>query len=264
MDKRKPKRIRRYFKKFPVWAVVFVLFGVLLLLAAWDEPIGGAMATGVVLLLWGIGALILWLRRPADAEMDALLNSGMQDLEKRALAATGLSESELVQKNRVIRGPRFWDISGATAGIRKGRDRVVRFTPVGVTIINFTPNQIVSYQCAYDLLTGKPIRESTYEYFYQDVVSVSTRCKSLTWDKAMLDVHGLSASRLKRLLVEGELRFAAAETFVLMTSGGCSVEMVLKDPGLIECAGGGVIPTDDAEETVISVRKLLREKKAHA
>ena len=59
----------------------------------------------------------------------------------------------------------------------------------------------------------------------------------------------------------GTIQLNAAETFVLTTSGGTSVETVLKDPKLIEMMGGGDIPTTEAERAIQVVRKMLREKK---
>ena len=105
--------------------------------------------------------------------------------------------------------------------------------------------QIISYQCCLDLLTGNYLNESTDEYFYKDVVSIATKTESKTYSSDKF----------------GDVQLNAAETFVLTTSGGTSIEMVLRDPKLIEMMGGGNIPTTEAERAIQVVRKMLREKK---
>lgn len=59
----------------------------------------------------------------------------------------------------------------------------------------------------------------------------------------------------------GMVQMNSAETFELTTSGGTSVEVVLRDPGLIKRMGGGDIPTTRAEKAIQTMRKMLREKK---
>ena len=147
--------------------------------------------------------------------------------------------------------------------MKKGADGVIRFMPLGVTVINFTQNQLAAYQCALDLMTDNALSESTDEYFYRDVVSVATQSKSLTWDRAAIP-SALVKGPLKGLISHGKLQLNAAETFVLTTSGGTSIEVVLQDPQLIKSAGGGSIPTQMAEKAVQAVSKMLREKKTAA
>jgi hypothetical protein len=78
-----------------------------------------------------------------------------------------------------------------------------------------------------------------------DVVSVATKTESKSYQSDKFSAIQLNA----------------AETFVLTTSGGTSVETILKDPKLIEMMGGGDIPTMEAERAIQVVRKMLREKK---
>ena len=91
----------------------------------------------------------------------------------------------------------------------------------------------------------RALNESTDEYFYKDVVSVSTKTKSKS-----VEIEGTGAVQLD-----------SAETFELTTSGGTSVEVTLKDPSLIKMMGAGDIPTTRAEKAIQTVRKMLREKK---
>jgi hypothetical protein len=190
-----------------------------------------------------------WNKKPDDAQMDAWLDEELKVLHGKALSKTGTDSSELVGEPVMVTGPRFWNVAGAKVAFKKGKDNVLRFTPVGVTVLNFTPNQLIAYSAALDLTTGNTLNESTDEYFYRDVVSVSTKTKSMT-----VQVSGTDA-------LKGGLQLNAAETFELTTSGGTSIEVVLRDPSLIEKMGGGEIPTTRAEKAIQTVRKMLREKK---
>jgi hypothetical protein len=105
----------------------------------------------------------------------------------------------------------------------------------------------------FDRITGNPLNEGTEEYFYKDVVSVTTKTESQTVN---IVAKGLF---IKQLL--GIAQLNSAEKFILTTSGGTSISVVLKDPSLIERMGGGVIPTDRTEKAIAAVRKMLREKK---
>jgi len=254
MTEEERAKVKKYFARFPKWAVWSILVGL---------PLIAAFGVGLILIGAGIWGLISYSGRPSDAQVDAWVREELKGLQARALAKTGLDPSELIGEPVMVYGPRFWKVGGAEVGIRQGNDGIVRFMPLGVTVINFTQNQLIAYQCALDLTTGNPMSESTDEYFYRDVVSVSTQSKSLTWDAAALP-SSVMQGPLAALVKYGKLQFNEAEAFVLTTSGGTSIEVVLRDPQLISCAGGGSIPTEMAEKAVQTVRKMLREKKAVA
>src|SRR5206468_2433923 len=252
-------RIKKYFKKFPTWAVVvIVILGLPSLLVGLSSPsssFGGfSLFWGVLWTALGVWRIVSYYKKPSDAEMDAWIQDDLKDLKARALDKTGLDPSELVAECVMVYGPRFWNIGGAEVGIKKGGDGIVRFMPLGVTVINFTAHQLMAYQCALDLTTGNCLSEGTDEYFYRDVVSVSTQSKSKTYEEAEIGKE-LSHGLLKDLMTAGKLQFNAAQMFILTTSGGTSIEVVLRDPKLIERAGGGSIPTDVADKAVQPVRK---------
>lgn len=252
MDNKDRARIKKYFAKFPKWAVWLIVIGL---------PLLAAKFVGIIPIAIGIWGLVSHYQKPTDEQMDAWLQEDMKGLKARALAKTGLDPSELIGETVMVYGPRFWKVGGASLGIKKGKDNIVRFMPVGVTVINFTPHQLVAYQCALDRVTGNPLSESTDEYFYRDIVSVSTQSQSRTWNAAEIPT-ALLPGPVKDLIIAGQLQLNAAEQFVLTTSGGTSIEVVLRDPQLIQKAGGGNIPTEMAEKAVQTIRKMLREKKA--
>lgn len=174
MDEKR-SQIKKYFKNFPKWTIWMIVVGVFLL---------GAYGLGLIPIGIGIWGIFSWSQKPSDQQMDNWIAEDLKGLEEKALNKTGIDRSELVGETVVVYGPRFWSIGGADTGINKGKDEIIRFTPIGVTVINFTQNQLVTYQCALDLTTGNTLSESTDEYFYRDVVSVATQnqSKSYTWE----------------------------------------------------------------------------------
>ena len=245
-EETKRKMIRGYFKKFPKWAVIFIIIGLLIMLGG----SGGAFVAGLVFCgLGGFGIFSFSSGKPTDQQMDEWLEEDLCQLTKKALNKTGTDESELVAESVQVTGPRLWDVGGASVFWKKGGDGVLRFTPVGVSVISFTQNQLVGYTCTLDRTTGNTLNENTDEYFYRDVVSVATKTESKT-----VQIQGISSS----------VQMNAAESFTLTTSGGTSLSVVLRDPTLIEKMGGGEIPNTRAEKAIQTVRKMLREKKATA
>ncbi len=252
MDEKRAQ-LKKYFKPFPKWAVWLIVIGAPLVLAK-----------GIGLVLIGIGAwaIFAWSQKPTDQQVDLWIEEDLKGLNSKALAKSGTDQSELVGETVQVTGPRFWNVGGAEVSFKKGKDNFLRFTPIGVSVINFTASQLVVYQCALDLGTGNPLNEGTDEYFYRDVVSVSTQSKTKTLHKGDLPAKGLTGALKNALDSAGTLQLNDAETFVLTTSGGTSVEVVLRDRRLIDKMGGGDIPTTTADKAIQSVRKMLRERKS--
>jgi hypothetical protein len=132
-------------------------------------------------------------------------------------------------------------------------------------LIHFTEHQLITYQCALDLVTGKPLNERSDEFFYTDVVSVSLRSDAFTYELADLDARILArAPKVAESAVNGKVQVAGAELFRLVTAGGTSIEIMLSDPTLIKQLGGGTIDTGRASSAVQAVRLMVRDKKAGA
>lgn len=247
MDEQNRALVRKYFRKFPRWAIFLAVIGVLLALM-------GSQSTSVLLVgvamvaLGGYGIYSAVGGKPSDAQMDAWLEEDLARLRQKALSKLGVEAEDMVAEPVSVYGPRLWDAAGAEILWRKGGDGVLRFTPLNVTVINFAKDQLLSYACAYDMVAGNALSESTDEYFYRDVVSVSTG----TVDRSV-EIKGIGSLQLKE-----------AEAFKLTTSGGTSIEVLIRHRELIKKLGGGEIPTGPMEKAIQSVRKMLREKKASA
>jgi hypothetical protein len=238
--------IEKYFmSKFPKWAIFLIVIGVLMLL--------GPIVVKVVGLLFVVGggfAIYNSSQVASDAEIDQWTQEDLKKLNQRSLEKMGIDASEIVGEGVIVTGPRLSNLGPSKFGYRKGKDNVLRFTPINSTIINFTQNQLLVYRCALDLITGNPVNEATDEYFYRDVVSVQTLSDTVSVSLPGTQFQGLQLN--------------AAETFRLTTSGGTSVSMALRDPSLIQRMGGGEIPTTTAERAIQTIRKMLREKKGAA
>jgi hypothetical protein len=235
--------IEKYFmSKFPKWAIFLIVIGVLMLLAP-----GIVKLVGLVLIAGGGFAIYNATQVASDADIDQWTQDDLSKLNKRSLDKMGIDATEVVSEGVIITGPRLSNLGPAKFGYRKGKDNILRFTPVNSTIINFTQSQLLVYRCALDLITGNTVNEATDEYFYRDVVSVQTASETVSVSLPGTEFQGLQCN--------------ATETFKLTTSGGTSVSMALRDPSLIQKMGGGEMPTTTAERAIQTIRKMLREKK---
>ncbi|HEX3129660.1 MAG TPA: hypothetical protein VH394_20145 [Thermoanaerobaculia bacterium] len=263
MENQKRSQIKLYFTSFPQWTLAAAAVGAIITMAA-DGPVGYIVGIGTILLAGALG--LRWLAtRPSGPQMDTWLREDIQALEPRALSKAGLEKEDLVREQVVVIGPRFRNLAGATFGFRRDADKKARFTPVHVTIINFTEHQLVAYQCALDCMTGKPLNECVSEYFYNDIVAVSTQSEAFTYSISDLDQRLVSrVPKLTESAVNGQIQVNDGETFILSTSGEASVRVELNDPVIIRELGGGDLPLEWAENAVQAVRKMLREKKSGA
>jgi hypothetical protein len=236
-------KIEKYFtSKFPKWAIWLIVIGVLALLAP-----GPVKLIGVLMIAGGGFAIYSSMQIASDSEIDEWTQDDLSKLNKRSLDKMGIDESELVGEGVIITGLRLKNLGAARFGYRKGKDSILRYTPVDAKLINFTKDQLLVYSCALDLITGNPVNEATEEYFYRDVVSVQTKSESVTVNLPGSEFNGMQLND--------------AEIFSMSTSGGTGPTVVLRQASLIQKLGGGEIPTTIAERAIQTIRKMLREKK---
>jgi hypothetical protein len=235
--------IKKYFAPFPKWAVWMIVLGV---------PLLFAKGLGILFIALGVYGLVRYFQKASDAQVDAWIEESLKKLQTQALNKIGTDPTDLVNPDggAVVITGLVGDVAwpqGTFIGYRTGKDKVFRFSPLDVTIVNFTRDQLLVYQCALDLTTGNALSEKTDEYFYRDVVSVST----------------VTESANVRVSAKKVVQAKAAETFKLTTSGGTSVKVTLSDPEVLkEVGGGGTIPKTRSDKAIQTVRKMLREKKA--
>lgn len=237
----KRNMVRKYFAPFPTWALYALGFGILLLLIG-----GGASVLGILIAaIGGYGIYSDIQGRPSDQEIDKFLEDDFQQLNDKSLKKLGLDKSELVGETVTVPGPIVWPVGGISIGdivYKKGNDGLARFGVYGFTCINFTDKLMGAYQCTFNFLKNVALNERTDEYFYKDVVSVSTKEESTTY-----------------ALPNGE-KLVHAEKFALTVSSGDRVEVILRDPAIEKLTGQ--IPTTRAEKAIQTIRTMLKEKKA--
>lgn len=227
-------------------AIVSIIIGLVFFLS-----IFGGHFIGLLLCLpffaYGISVLKVPMDIISDKTMDAFILEDLVLAKGKALTKSSIDESQLVGEQLTIFG--FADRGDVEILWKKGKDNIIRHTPITVTVITLTENQLVAYQSDLDLTTGNFLNESTDEYFYKDIVSIATKTES-------------REIKFKNL---GKIQLNEAEIFKLTTSGGTSIEVILRDRKLlIEKMGGGEIPITDVEKTISVVRKMLREKKSNS
>lgn len=90
-----------------------------------------------------------------------------EDLDKLIPHSRNECSLDITQQERdpvMVARPRLQRIEGVTFAFKRGPDKIYRFTPLDVTIIHFTNQQLVIYQCCCDWTTGKALNESTQHF----------------------------------------------------------------------------------------------------
>lgn len=264
--------LKRFFMPFPRWVVVVWLIGAVLIAAGTSsdpsiDPDSRALSVGIGigLVALGIARVAVWSARPSAHQVDRWLDRDLAQLKQRAIEKCGLTGLHLTSETVVLTGPTF-SVTGADLRYRDDRKGHARFTPVSVTILNFTEHQIAAYQCAFDRLTGNALAEGTDEFFYRDVVSVTTKTEDFTIDKDRLPRK--ARRLLGRQIRGGKLQIPETQRFILTTSGGTSIEVIIEAMldklDRIIMGSGGEVDVDVADDAIAGMRQMLREKKIPA
>ena len=186
-------------------------------------------------------------RKISDEMFDEFKTKLLNNLvENTAPGKLDVHTSDLIMKSILITGPRIVKKGGASMLHHLGKDNIVRFNLINACVLLFSENQMLYFNCCFDLLTEKASLVSTEEFFYKDIVSTSTDNIETMYEDE-----------------EGKIqKLESADCFRVRTSGGTAVEVILSSPKLLEIWGGGVIATEYIEDAISKIRKVLREKKA--
>lgn len=155
--------------------------------------------------------------------------------------------------------------------VKVGKDKITRFTPPCLTLLYFTKDHLIAYQCDLNLLSGHVINETLDEYFWQDIATLQIERQTLpteTDDRALYEqwsenMPGDEAERYAPLRADepAELWIGKRTILRLKTNSGGGLEIVLADERL---AGN---PDEDSlqirnTKAIEKLRLLLRERKA--
>ncbi|MFA0960243.1 hypothetical protein AB9P05_00395 [Roseivirga sp. BDSF3-8] len=250
-------KIKGYFAKPPKkWILIYLAVCVLLVFI--DPSIGF-----ICFLLLLIGLALLYSYKISDEKFDEILREDLRRLHQIALQKLRVSESELVSTPELILSPTYWNIGKADFGIKKGRDKKIRYTPVHVALLYFTEHKLCIYQCALDLTTKNPLNTSTKKYFYDEIVAVETASESITIDEDNIKSKVFRyMPTLKKHISNKKIQLNSSEYFLLLTRGGNSVKIQLPDINLIDYGVTGTLPRSKADKAIAAVEAMIDSKKS--
>lgn len=252
-DSAKRYALRKYFAPPPrsLDAMLLFAFGAvfsLLIFVDWEWSI---VCGGIGLLMMVTGGI--WLRSirqakqgiPSDSDVDRWFQEDIAQIVEKSLTKTGLNKSELVKEPLPITGPILWMTNGIPKTDlcwKKGKDGLVRFAVNRFTVILLSDQLLAVYTCDFNFLKNVALNESTQEYYYKDVVSVSTQEDSTAYTLP----NGVS--------------FVNTQAFKISVANGESFKIAISAGKLSEITSG-TISTTSAEKAVQVIRAMLREKK---
>ena len=146
----------------------------------------------------------------------------------------------------MITGPILWSIYGVDDKDlvwREGKDEIVRFGVYRVSVVHFTDRHLGAYACDYNFLKDVVLNETTDEYHYQDVVSVST--------KELATSYTLPSRQ----------KLTSAKMFRISVSSGEAIEIVVGLSELDDDWGELKLPGTETDRAIASIRSMLRDKK---
>ena len=287
--------IRQYFepdKGPPPW--IFAAAGALCLVAmlafAYFELSFYATAAAAILAV--VLFAVAWVsfneraQRADDVDIDIWRDEDFETLVADVSTDAALNAADLIDPDHpiVIAGlPRFKNLKVSRSHddgnlpqswrfkVKVGEDGITRFTPPCLTILHFTKDHLIAYQCDLDLLSGVPLNETIEEFFWQDIVSLQIEKQTLSPDhedeplydqlaEAMPDekVGRFGAFRSEEAAV---LPTGKRTTLRLKTNAGGGLEIVIADERYVDNAGDESLQARN-EKAVARLRKLLRDRKA--
>ncbi|MBP6089744.1 MAG: hypothetical protein KA521_00700 [Crocinitomicaceae bacterium] len=176
---------------------------------------------------------ILGKKEPAeiinDGQFDAFKNSHIEKLIDKGLNKLSISKEDLIKQPDVIYGPDWREIPDGISFenleiVKKGNDGKFRYAFFNFAFLFYTEKQLLLFSARFNIALEEITKSSTDEYFYKDVIGVS----------------------------------ADEDSFTLKTSGGSALEIEFQKPAYRRYK----IDASDAEETVKSLRMILRDVKS--
>jgi hypothetical protein len=181
----------------------------------------------------------------SDSEVDALLKSEISRIQSVAKAKLDLSDEIIIGASPlIIKAPIFWNKPNTPASDilwRIGKDNFIRFSIYRIVVIFLTESFVSVYSCDFNFMNSTVVYESTQEYHYKDIVSVSTQVDNMPLKlpdgKQLNEVH----------------------TFDLSVASGERVRVVIGVP--LSITKGAYVHPTGADYVIKNLRTVLREKK---
>lgn len=185
--------------------------------------------------------------QPTDAEVDRWFHESIRGLYQHSKNILSLDETEANTSNPIlIIAPTLQAIQGIPQGEmawRKGIDGKIRFAIHKVAIIHLTSRHLGAFICDFNFIRNVSLNESTQEYHYCDVVSVSTQ------EKSQVDNQPTGEKR------------TLSQVFALSVSSGESIQVPVDIEQIRRMTGMQESPETGAPTAVRTIRAMLRDKK---
>jgi len=164
-----------------------------------------------------------------EQQFDSFKQTKIDSLIEKGMSKLNISTNDLIKKPDVIYGPYWYEIPENVPLehleiMKKGNDGKVRYVFFSIGILFYTEKQLLAYVVKYDIVLEQIINASSEEYFYKDLIGVTSD----------------------------------EESFRVKTTGGSSIEVEFQKPAYRKYK----IDNSDAESAVSNIRKILREVKS--
>jgi hypothetical protein len=185
--------------------------------------------------------------QPADEEIDRWFQESVDKLCQHSRIALNLTEEEADHSYPLlIVAPTLSETYGVPQDEitwRKGLDKRVRFVIYKAAVIHLTDRHLGAFTCDFNFIRNVPLNESTQEYHYCDVVSVSTAEKSQAY-----------------VLPTGQ-KLTTSKIFALSVSSGESIQVPIDVEQIRKMTGLEIAPETGTDKAVSTIRAMLRDKK---
>jgi len=261
-----------------------VLMGVLLLLPVpgWTALVAAILAVVLLAVAWVLFSERA--ERATDEDIDFWRDEDFDRVVAAALEDADLARDEGIDPGDpiVIAGlPRFDRLKVRRSGdgdappawrfkVKVGADGITRYTPPSLTVLTFTKDHLIAYQCDLDLISGRALNESIEEFFWQDIATLQIDKQTLAAGSDELalfaqwarDMPRAKAARFAALFAENgrELPTGKRTVLRLKTNTGGGLEIVVADERFADNPNDPVQARND--EAIARLRQLLRDRKA--
>jgi hypothetical protein len=208
------------------------------------------MAIGLIVIgvVWLAALMILRWYRLGDDRIDEWFEQEKNRLRGRALERLNLDGTPLAKEDPlVILAPILWEVPGVpdaeTRLWRKGRDGFVRFNTYRAVVIYLAEHKISAYHCDINFGAAASLNEGDDEYYYRDIVAVSTEEASTNYT-----------------LPNGQV-MRHAQSFAVVVPSGDRLTTIIYTTAIKDLTRGNIKDTG-ADTTIKALRKKLEEKKA--
>jgi hypothetical protein len=177
--------------------------------------------------------------KPTDAQLDKWLKNDKDMVLEEALKRLDIEYEDTANAPLIIDGPADkskWII---------GKDKLLRFSNHDILLFFLTEHHVATYKCELDLSSGAILNELSREFPYKDITNLETSTVN-----SFIQFSGDT-----KIEVHGTQRFS------LFTSGGNQITIKYFFNKQASATTEYLLPPSDAENTIKTIRKRLKEYK---